>query len=77
MAVAHLQAAAPPLNTISDDGSAMARIKKLRALGWSDRSIARHTGLPLDAVQNVLGIKVYDKTGNVVPPVNVIVECGG
>lgn len=62
------------INQICDDGSLIGGIKRLRRIGWSDRSIARHMSLPLDAVQNVLGIKIYDTHGNVIPPMNLIVE---
>lgn len=61
------------VNPIHGDGSIVAGISRLRRIGWSDRSIARHLNVPLDAVQHVLGIKVYDTHGNAVPPRNVIV----
>ena len=33
-------------------------IVRLRSLGWSDRSIARHLKLPLDDVRAALGISL-------------------
>ena len=49
-------------------------VRALRRRGWSDRSIARHLGLPLDAVRSTLGIRTYGPDGNPRIPVVEIVE---
>lgn len=38
-------------------------VARLRKRGWSDRSIARHLGLPIDEVRASLGLKIYDRDG--------------
>lgn len=47
---------------------------RLRDRGWSDKSIARHLGLPLDAVRGALGITLYGPDGN---PRLPVVTLGG
>lgn len=42
------------------------RIQALRVKGWSDRSIARHLGVPIEDVRRFLGIKFY-RNGEEVP----------
>lgn len=51
------------------------QIIRLRTKGWSDRSIAKHLRVPLDAVQQVLGIQTYvPKTDIPKKPVVVVTK---
>lgn len=50
------------------------QVRALRARGWSDRSIARHLNLPIDAVRAALCIPSYGPDGNYRIPVVEIVK---
>jgi len=50
------------------------QVRALRARGWSDRSIARHLNVPLDAIRAALNIPTYGPDGNYRIPVVELVK---